>query len=318
MVAPDQRSPLVRGRSSAARRRCTALALVAIVPGLAACGGDKHASASSRPAVLTPSSLALVADKTVAKGGVRVSLDQTTTIGGQAIPSTASGFVDTAHHRGEMTLQMDLSQLPGGAEAGGKTEQHMIYDGTALYMSSPLFTRLLPPGKKWMKIDFAELGKQAGIDLGALMQGSNQDPTQALQYLKAASGDIVRVGTETVRGVPTTHYKATIDFNKVPDAMPAGQREAVRKSIQQIIKLAGTSRAPMEVWIGDDGIAHRIADTITTKTAGQSVKVTQRIELYDFGAKVDVKIPSAGETADPSELGGLSQGGDSSSSVVPG
>jgi hypothetical protein len=66
----------------------------------------------------------------------------------------------------------------------------------------------------------------------------------------------------------------------------------------------------MGVWIGDDGVVRRMADTITTKIAGERATIRQRIELYDFGTKVDVKVPSARESVDITKLGGaLGAGG---------
>ena len=104
----------------------------------------------------------------------------------------------------------------------------------------------------------------------------------------------------------TTHYKATIDLRKVPDSAPADQRVAVRRSIEQLIELSGASTAPIEVWIGKDGLARRIVTTSTTGTEAQRMKLRQRVELYDFGTKVDVAIPPASAVTDFGDLTGFS------------
>ena len=291
----------------------TLLTLLAFGLMLAACGDDPD-EPGTQAATLTPASLALVADRTTATGGVRMSLEQTMTVGGEgAIPATAEGRFDTKRQRGEMTLSMDLSSLGGGGggvPGGGTVKQQLIFDGLTFYMRSAMFEQILPAGKRWLKIDLDAVGKQMGLDIGALMsQGGSQDPTQVLAYLKAASGEVTRVGTETVRGVATTHYKATIDFRKVPDSAPADQRAAVRRSIEQLIELSGASTAPIEVWIGEDGLARRIVSTATTGTQAQRIKLRQRIELFDFGTKVDVTIPPASAVLDAGDLGDLSQGG---------
>ena len=167
----------------------------------------------------------------------------------------------------------------------------MIIDGLTFYTRSPLFDQALPAGKRWLKIDLDAIGKQAGFDVGALMtQGAGQDPTQVLAYLKAASGDVSRVGSEAVRGVPTTHYKATIDFRKMPDSAPADQRAAVRRSIEQLIELSGASTAPIEVWIDEDGLARRLLTTTTTGTAAQRVEAApahRPLRLRDEGRRDD-------------------------------
>ena len=195
----------------------------------------------------------------------------------------------------------------GTSPAADAVKQRIIFDGLIVYMRSALFDQSLPAGKRWLKFDIKAIGKQAGFDAGVLLnQGGSQDPTQVLAYLKAASGDVTRVGSETVRGVATTHYKATIDFRKVPDSAPADQRAAVRRSIEQLIELSGASTAPIEVWIGKDGLARRIVTTSTTGTEAQRIKLRQRVELYDFGTKVDVAIPPASAVTDFGDLTGFS------------
>ena len=287
------------------------LLILALV--LGACGGDgdDEGGGGTQVAALTPQRLALVADRTTATGGVRMSLEQTMTVAGQGtVPATAEGRFDTKSQRGEMTMSMDLSSIAGGDVPGGDAvKQRMVFDGLTFYMRSPLFESALPAGKRWLKFDMQALGKQAGFDIGVLAnQGGSQDPTQVLAYLKAASGDVTRVGSETVRGVATTHYKATIDFRKVPDSAPADQRAAVRRSIEQLIELTGTSTSPIEVWIGEDGLARRIVTASTTGTGAQRISMRQRIELFDFGTKVDVAVPRASTVIDIGDLGGLSPG----------
>ena len=299
--------PRTSDRTARARGLLGLLALLTLLAFglmLAACGDDDAEDPGTQVASLTPASLATVAERTTDTGGVRMSLEQTMTAAGQgSIPVSAEGRFDTKRQRGEMTMSMDTSSLAGGGEA---VQQRMIFDGTTFYMRSPLFEHILPAGKRWLRIDLATIGKQAGFDLGALVNSSaSQDPTQMLAYLKAASGDVKRVGSETVRGVETTHYKATIDFRKVPDSAPKDQRAAVRRSIEQLIELSGTSTAPIEVWIGEDDLARRIVTTTTAGTAAQRIKLRQRIELYDFGTKVDVAIPPASAVLDMGDLGDL-------------
>lgn len=67
-------------------------------------------------------------------------------------------------------------------------------------------------------------------------------------------------------------------------------------------ELGGSSRAPIEVWIDADGHARRLLTTTATGAAAQRVDLRQRIELYDFGTKVDVKIPPPGAVVDFGDL----------------
>lgn len=313
-MSEQRRAPARSRRIAGPLALLLLLTLIALAGMLAACGGDaeKTGDADPRAATLKPVSLATVADRTRATSGLRLSLEQTMTVAGQGtVPASAEGRFDTKHQRGEMTFSIDDSSLFGeAAPDGGALEQRLVFDRLTFYVRSPIFDAMLPAGKHWMKVDLGALGEQTGLDLSALItQGGGQDPTQVLTYLKAAGGDVTRVGSETVRGVATTHYKATIDFKRVPESAPAEQRAAVRRSINELIELSGTSSAPLEVWIDGDGLARRILTTTTTGTAAQRIKLRQRIELYDFGTKVDVTIPPAGETVDAGDLGQLAPDG---------
>ena len=82
------------------------------------------------------------------------------------------------------------------------------------------------------------------------------------------------IGTEEVDGVQTTHYKATVDLDKYPDLVPAGQRDAVRKAIESLEKTTHVTEFPMHVWVGkDDGLVRRVSTVLTQTIQGQTVNV---------------------------------------------
>src|SRR5439155_19818933 len=134
-------------------------------------------------------------------------------------------------------------------------------------MKFPLLTQQIPGGKDWIKLDLQKLSKAQGFNLGSLAQLSQSDPTQALQYLRAASSDVQTVGKEQVRGVETTHYKLKVDLEKVPDTAPPDQRADVRASIQNLITQTGTRFIPTEVWIDGNGLVRRERIAYTSKLA---------------------------------------------------
>lgn len=233
---------------------------------------------------------------------MRVAIEQTITLpGGSPIQTAGRGVIDPKTKRGR--LEFDLSKIPGlPNDISSDRTQELVFNGFTMYIRSPLYSATLPEGKRWLKIDFNQAGKAAGIDLGVVAQQA-QDPTQTLRYLKAASGDVKRVGEEDVRGEKTTHYKATIDFSRYPDVVPASDRESVRRSMEQITKLAGSDTAPMEVWIGEDGVVRRLKQRIQTLIGpGMRATIDQQLELFDFGVSVDVRPPPANETQDATDL----------------
>jgi len=157
----------------------------------------------------------------------------------------------------------------------------------------------LPPGKEWFKIDLEKLGQTKGLDLEQLTQLSQSDPSQALDFLQGASDDFHEVGTEDVRGEPTTHYAGTVDLDKVADNAPSDQAEQYRKLAQS----APSPLVPMDVWIGDDGYVHKLR--FEQKPApGASMTIEE--ELYDWGTSVDISPPADDEVVDLTQLLGQS------------
>jgi hypothetical protein len=153
-----------------------------------------------------------------------------------------------------------------------------VLDGTIVYMKSPLFAAALPAGKTWLKLDLAKVGKSQGIDLSQLM---GQDPAQSFAQLQA-SGQVTKVGDETIDGVDTTHYRGRIDLSKLPQGA-------------KVAALAHAKYGPYDVWIGkDDGYVRRVRSSYTLQQ--QSIGLT--MNFSDFGKDVSVNVPAAAETAD--------------------
>ena len=136
---------------------------------------------------------------------------------------------------------------------------------------------------------------------------STQSPQ--LGQLLGASGDVERVGRELVRGVRTTHYRATIDLRRYPQLAPAAERAAARWAIEQIIEETGASTVPVDVWIGPDRLVRRLTQKLTLTAHGGPSATEQTFELYDFGAKVAIPLPGADEVADVTDLAVAGGGG---------
>src|SRR5437763_17124499 len=110
-----------------------------------------------------------------------------------------------------MSLSVDTSSIPGASQAlgGGNFNITELIDGTTFYMRfPPALASKLPGGKQWLKFDIAKLASAGGVPgLGSLLNNpTSGNPAQLLQYLKASSGGVTKVGTQTVDGVPTTIY----------------------------------------------------------------------------------------------------------------
>jgi hypothetical protein len=123
-----------------------------------------------------------------------------------------------------------------------------------------------------------------------------------LRYLRATSGQVTRVGQEEVRGVKTTHYKATIDLRKMP--------KLGRGSAERLIAAGSPATMPIEVWVDGRKLVRRMRMQIAMKlpatagpAAGQEMDLDETIELYNFGPKPRIEPPPADQVYDATELG---------------
>jgi hypothetical protein len=277
------------------------LAAALTVLGVSACGGDASAPATPQAAVVQ------AADRTSDAGSSRASFEITMTgLAPEPLTMTGEGIFDSQARKGRLT--MDLSAL-GAGSGQDLGEAEMIFDDFVVYMKFPFLSELQGGLKEWLRFDIRELGKEQGFDLGQLSQLNQNDPSQALQYLRAASEDVEELGKEEVRGVETTHYRMTIDLRKVVDQAPEEQREQLRAQIDQIVEQSGIQMVPTEVWIDDEGLARRMELTYNGMrfAPGEEGDMTMTMELFDFGVEVDIQPPPANNVTDLQDL--LQQGG---------
>jgi hypothetical protein len=173
-------------------------------------------------------------------------------------------------------------------------------------MKWPFFERMLPEAKPWLKMDLDALGDKLGVDMGALMQLGGQNPSGSVGLLWGAK-DVTTVGHQTINGVRTTHYEATIDFRLAASEAPADVREEISSSIDRLIELIGMSEAPVEVWIDGSNLVRREKITMDFSNADPSLqapamKMDQTTDYLKYGVKVDIKLPPASKVTDLMEL----------------
>ncbi|GEM_PF-1411981 len=207
-------------------------------------------------------------------------------------------------------LEIDGSQV--GAPELGKLQAIVDYDGgLVVYMKVPDSLASDLGGKQWMQVDVGALMQQQGmdIDLGSLLQGQSNDPTQGLGMVRGAD-NVVKIGTDTIRGVQTTHYQLTVDLDKAIADAPTPE---ARDSLQKLSNLYTVRKLPVDLWLDDQGRVRRFQESLNSGTirlpnnlltqgdpfAGH---VTLTYDLYDFGRPVDVTLPPSSQVANINEL----------------
>jgi hypothetical protein len=274
-------------------------ALVVLAALAASACGSSSSTSSDQFDVSTPSDPAAQAvvqagQKSADAGSARASFKATFT---GATSGTMTGEGEFSKREGHLTL--DMSGLGNGSLFGSGNAE-LVFSDLVYYMKLPPGTGVpLPPGKEWFKIDLQKLGQIKGLNLDQLTQLSQSDPSQALDFLQGASSDFHEVGMEDVRGEPTTHYAGTIDLEKAAADAPPDVAEQYRK----LAELAPSSKVPMDVWIGGDGLVRKLR---FEQKLTESSSMTMEEELYDFGTNVDVSPPSADQVVDLTQFLGQS------------
>lgn len=209
---------------------------------------------------------------------------------GERLGFEGEGEFDEPGRRGRMTMRTG-SDVP--AELGD-FEMEMVLVDTAMYMRSPMFDQVPQISTPWVSMDLEQAG---GVD--PFSGGGTTDPARTLDYLRGVSGDLTEVGQAEVRGVPTLHYRATVDLERALAELPADDRAALEPAIEQTREMLSGSEFPVEVWIDGDGLPRRMeyALDVTVPGAGQS-SMSFSMELFDFGTAVAVEPPPPGDVTD--------------------
>jgi hypothetical protein len=208
-----------------------------------------------------------------------------------------NGVFDGKNKSGWMNMHLAMPPAVQLQLGSSDPSMEMIFDGShglVMYMRSQLFDKTVPTGK-WVKMDLEKIAKKEGVDLGAIMNVNQADPSQALRMLMASSNARV-TGSERIRGVQTTHYAFNIDFAKLAHD---------NKAFEQLQEATGSVSAPAEAWIDAKGRVRRLV--VTMSLGGQlatPMTMTMTEDLYDFGVRTNVTPPSDDLVVDLSSLSG--------------
>lgn len=189
-----------------------------------------------------------------------------------------------------------------------------------VYSGTTMFARRLDVDtetqRPWVRLDLTSVDPDE-IDNGdveiaeALRQVSQtqgfDNPLFLLKLLRGTlSGSVEEVGTEEVRGVPTTHYEFNIDREKAV----RDEDEDVQDAYEALFKSMYATRTvfPGEVWLDEEGLPRRY--TVVLKPALRRralVDIRITVEMFEVGQPVNITLPGKQETAKVDGLGGLYQ-----------
>lgn len=226
-----------------------------------------------------------------------------------AVTATGSGSFTPAARTGQLTLAMDFGSNPALSQVLGSSTLTMreLLDGDVFYVKLPAaLTAHLPGGKPWLEINLAKAAASQGISgISSLLNNpASSNPAQLLQYLKATSGGVKRVGTATIDGRATTEYHATIDLSKVPDVVGAADRSAARQAIAAVEQMTKVTRVPVDVWVDSAHLVRQMTMQFTehVAAAGGTMALAMKLDIPSYGPQPTPAYPSASQVTNADSL----------------
>lgn len=265
-----------------------ALATLVLGGGAVACSkGD-----SARSPQMTPAAAVAQATKNT-EGITALHYRMTGTVPGQ-------GQVQAEARMSMKPLAMSM-KMSSSALKGESSAEIRVVD-KAMYVNGGAEAAKEMDGKHWIKFDLAAMGGDKQLNTDRMGAGqANRNPAQESTFL-SSSQHVTKVGTETIDGVRTTHYKGEVTLAQMRADLRAKKldkatREQREKALDGYATM-GVDKVTMDMWI--DGSNH----TKQFRTRGDATKgpLDLTVTFVDYNKPVTVTAPSAKDTADLAEM----------------
>jgi len=293
------------------------LAVLALVAG--GCGGSSSPTAGVEP--ISFEQLAQSASTSADATSGRFSFDLSLTFPGVDEQFAFSGEGAFDEPSGRASFAVDMSSFAkllggfvtglGGAKASGLPDFDdpagwridVVQDGTVGYVRFPALDGQLPAGKTWIRGD-ADGPSTSGFDFGELEQFAESDPRDVLGALRAVTSEVETVGSDQLRGVETTHYRATVDPAELAKLASGKDRSVTQSLVDRLSAQAGVGPFPVDVWLDASGLVRKLSLSVeaTEPSTPRSSEVSMSFELWDYGRAVDIELPPAPQVVDASTL----------------
>ncbi len=248
----------------AGRARFTVLAFAAAVAlALAGCGSSSSNSASNSVA-----RAAFVSTK-AAGYQMRFSLQLTSSALPSPITGAGTGSINVPTRSGSLSLDMNLGSSAAIPQVLGTSTLHLeeLIDGTTFYVKLPAALTEQGAVARRQAVDQGRPGNAASAaGVPGLSSLINNPPrvtrAQFLQYLRAAGTVTKQADSESVNGIPTTHYRAVIDLDKVADAVPRPSRARAGGDRRASRRPPTCTRSRPVAWIDGHNLVRADADGV--------------------------------------------------------
>ncbi|GHE12366.1 hypothetical protein [Streptomyces alanosinicus] len=283
-------------KSTTARRVTLSVAVVAALTGVAACGSSdsgKGGKAAGDGAInVSPIAALRSAEQSTDKAD-SAKVRSTTSIG-ELMTMTGNGALTWGDGlKGNLTITYTGGKMADMMRQAGTSSMEARYLPDAYYAHMSDAYAQHTGGKHWIRYSYDELAKLGGASGSYLKdQLQNSTPNQSVKML-LASGDVKKVGEETVSGAHTTHYAGTVnvaDLASKNSNLSSDQLNALKKQLGQ----AGVTTDTIDLWINDQNLLVKKSEKADTANG----KMTSTAYYSDYGVKVTAVAPPAGDTVD--------------------
>ncbi|GAA1930621.1 lipoprotein [Streptomyces durmitorensis] len=282
--------------STTMRRAGLSIAVAAALSGVAACGssggsggGDGKGKDKGSVALSPIAALRTIENKTDNADSAKV--EGKTVMGAQMSMDMKGvmGWKDGV--TGEVTATLTGGTAAQQMEQLGQSTIDYRYLPDAYYANMGDKFASQSGGKHWIEYDYATLAEMGGAAGEAFKdQMQNTTPNSSVKML-LASGDVKRVGEESVRGTKATHYSGTVDVADLTGKntdLDAEQMDELKKQFKQ----AGMSTEKIDIWVNGDDLLVKKTEKADMKTGSFS----QTVYYSDYGTPVSAEKPPAGDT----------------------
>jgi hypothetical protein len=220
---------------------------------------------------------------------------------GTSATETGAGVFSWSTNTGELTYRTSVA-------ANAVVDTDDIFEGRVVY------TRILAPGLtpglagslntgEWSESTWSgtsDLGLFASLFFGSPGPPS---PGTILQMLKSDASSTSVLGTESIDGIETTHYRALIPLENL------GVGKPTPRELRSIEQITGTTSLAVNFWVDSSQLLRRLSFGLTVRelppppAGSQSLTtpgelpftMTDTINMVDYGVPVDVTAPPASE-----------------------
>ncbi|MFD6168028.1 hypothetical protein [Streptomyces coeruleorubidus] len=276
------------------RRVSLVLAVATALTGVAACTSPDSSDGPGKDdrAAHGRSVEALRSAEHATRRAASARIESTTTMG-SLMSMTADGTLGWGHGiTGTLTITYTGGTLADTMRRLGSTSMEARYLPDAYYARMGEKFAEQTGGRHWIRYAYEDLEALAGGSAHLGDQMRTATPNQSVKLL-LASGDVRKVGEESVRGRSATHYSGTVAAADVTDA-----------ALKKQLTAAGVTSETVDVWIDERNLLVKKVEKARMTTG----RMTQTAHYGDYGVRVRAQRPPLSDTGDFEDLMGTRAG----------